>query len=455
MSAGGLSYSGLTSYGKATLPSVSSWGTNNNILRDPPKSIHTRRIDRVGQTSDITRMIDSSGDRVCEAILQYPRGVNPMVGVSYGNFGGNAGTSGNPTSRSGHAQASLPYKIEVFRPPILRQENLLPLSRLPRDVTFCTTNPSEVDFSKKMMCPDQISFIDPEPVLNSQFRQIKTDVFHTPVRPNAVYNYEEPISEPYEVKYVIQNPIMVSANSGIRSIDLTQQEVKVPSSNINDNYVTYGMGTQVAFPGEYKNGENLMNTDRYIQDGNYSAIGTNPCQPRTSPINEIGEVLVERYLQDPNYSSRTASVSGYEDNNYIHDEIYLENKTPYYSMSTNASDPNYSPQPLPDYVPDLQRNTPTGHMISNVSDYGETQLSSREYHLPSRPKYGSFENHGFVPSSDRQQQNISLNSQKSSLSEKVFNQMMGRSPIIGSSMTKSKFNQNRIPQNHIGPQTVY
>ena len=45
MSAGGLSYSGIINYGKATLPSVDSWGTNMNILKDPPKSITTRKID--------------------------------------------------------------------------------------------------------------------------------------------------------------------------------------------------------------------------------------------------------------------------------------------------------------------------------------------------------------------------------------------------------------------------
>ena len=68
MSAGGLSYSGLIGHGKVTLPSVSTWGTNMNILRDPPKSVYTRKIDRVGQTSSITEMIDESGDRACEAI---------------------------------------------------------------------------------------------------------------------------------------------------------------------------------------------------------------------------------------------------------------------------------------------------------------------------------------------------------------------------------------------------
>ena len=63
-----LSYSGIVNYGKVTLPSVESWGTNMNILKDPPKSVHTRKIDKVGETSAITTSIDESGDRFCEAI---------------------------------------------------------------------------------------------------------------------------------------------------------------------------------------------------------------------------------------------------------------------------------------------------------------------------------------------------------------------------------------------------
>ena len=78
-----ISYSGLTSYGKNSLPSVESWGGNLNILRDPPKSITTRRIDKVGQTSYITDMIDESTTRSDEAILRFARGVNPSVSVSY------------------------------------------------------------------------------------------------------------------------------------------------------------------------------------------------------------------------------------------------------------------------------------------------------------------------------------------------------------------------------------
>ena len=65
-----ISYSGLVSYGKATLPSVDSWYTDFNILRDPPKGITTRRIDKVGQTSSITEEIDESGNRMSKKIIK-------------------------------------------------------------------------------------------------------------------------------------------------------------------------------------------------------------------------------------------------------------------------------------------------------------------------------------------------------------------------------------------------
>ena len=47
-----------------TLPSVESWGTNDEpIQRDPPKSLWTRKIDKVSETQEITRMIgEGSGD---------------------------------------------------------------------------------------------------------------------------------------------------------------------------------------------------------------------------------------------------------------------------------------------------------------------------------------------------------------------------------------------------------
>lgn len=136
-----ISYSAIVNYGKTTLPSVESWNTNMNIMKDPPRSIHTRKIDRVGETSAITSAVDESGDRFCEAINYYARGQNPMVSVSYGQ------------GQRSSTQAFLPYRVVrdgAFRPPIWSQEDLLPLSRMPRIWTEASTQPYQPIFTMRL-----------------------------------------------------------------------------------------------------------------------------------------------------------------------------------------------------------------------------------------------------------------------------------------------------------------
>lgn len=148
-----ISYSGLTNYGKASLPSVVSWGTNNNILKDPPRSLTTYRRDKVGDTSYLVEEIDGSSDRAAEAIMAYPRGVNPMVGVSYTDFSGGVG-AGQALFYRG-VQGKLPYRVAdrgAFRPPILAPVDLLPLSRMPRVTTRIDPIVYRPDFRKRVSC---------------------------------------------------------------------------------------------------------------------------------------------------------------------------------------------------------------------------------------------------------------------------------------------------------------
>ena len=79
-----ISYHGIVGYGKSTLPSVESWSTNMNILRDPPKSITTRKIDKVGETSEITQMIQESGDRSCIVRIGYFYSVQFIIELKCG-----------------------------------------------------------------------------------------------------------------------------------------------------------------------------------------------------------------------------------------------------------------------------------------------------------------------------------------------------------------------------------
>ncbi len=152
-----ISYSGLTNYGKSSLPSVESWNTNNNILRDPPRSITTRRIDKVSENSFFTQELQDSSDRIAEMITAYPRGVNPMVGVSYsGNSNGGIGRG--QALLYGNRQAKLPYRVMdkgAFRPPILAPVDLLPLSRMNRNTTCINPTIYKPDYSKKIACKNE------------------------------------------------------------------------------------------------------------------------------------------------------------------------------------------------------------------------------------------------------------------------------------------------------------
>lgn len=164
MSAGGISFDCLSTSRKATLPSTDLWGTNMNILKDPNKGIFTRRKDKVGETQEILLAQEDSGDRIAECINVYARGVNPMVGVSYNNYGNNGGQ--NALSR-GHGGTKLPYKPEVFRPPVFRQEDLVPLSRQPRTWFYALTNPQMPNTIHQMECPDAKSSIQNKKLYHS------------------------------------------------------------------------------------------------------------------------------------------------------------------------------------------------------------------------------------------------------------------------------------------------
>jgi hypothetical protein len=201
-----ISYSGLTSYGRVTLPSVESWGTNMNILKDPPKGIMTRRRDKVGQTSSIVEDIDAAKDRACEAIRVYPRGINPAVSVMYSNNGTVGGNNSSCTGQlMGSASASLPYKIMnggAFRPPVLTQEQLLPLSRQPRTTTCAFTQPGFADWTKKIrVCGTA-----------ENTRQVKTTLLKSNVQSARTIKLVKPMTKPYEVKYCIKDNIAASTS---------------------------------------------------------------------------------------------------------------------------------------------------------------------------------------------------------------------------------------------------
>lgn len=395
MSAGGLSYSALTNYGKVTLPSVEMGLGSMNVLRDPPKSITTRRIDKVGQTSSLLDLVDESDDRSCEYITKYPRGINPMVGVSYGGDGTNNGGqySGQivPTiNRTAYPPYSLGVNGFNFRPPVLRKEQLTPLSRQPRPWTYNFTSKDFPDFSKKLRC------VQP----NNKSKEIKKESLKVNIRPTSVYRIEKPLKEPFEVKYVIKNPIKVNANSGYRT-----QEI------INNSET---------------------NTKQYIQNSLHVIIESNKSHNiSTTPINQIMDLDVNLYIKDLKNIEYHTPKTFSKTEKYIHDDIQLNRTLPYYIATTNKNQPEVYKNPILNNDITLSRNIPLSNFSTNIGTVNrQTENSIRndvEYHLPPKINPGGYLNDGFKPSTIRIKEELPLiDSKKLSMQKKAFAEFENR-----------------------------
>ena len=186
MSAGGLSYDCLRTSRKVTLPSVEMWGKNMNILRDPNRGYFTRRRDRVGQTQSILLSQENSGDRIAENINVYARGVNPMVSVSYDNAGNNSGARTSILQRA--PGVKLPLKPDVFHPPVFTQEQLMPLSRQPRNWFYALTNPIVPNIISQMSCPETRSSVHQNINTNNVTSNIQYHLNDTPRESNLQRN---------------------------------------------------------------------------------------------------------------------------------------------------------------------------------------------------------------------------------------------------------------------------
>jgi hypothetical protein len=472
MSAGGISYSGIVNYGKVTLPSVEAGLGSMNMLRDPPKSYHTRRIDKVGETSSITEMIDGSSNRACEAIQVYARGVNPSVSVSYSNEGNNGGQRSSGLKTGGQVAAYLPYttiRDGAFRPPVLYQEDVLPLSRLPRVWTSAFSKPGFADFSRKMrVCGTA-----------ANTKEVHTDVLKACVRPTAVYQIETPLVEPFEVKNVIQPLLRTSATSGVRSMDVTQRMNADPTKEIDYNPLhahahanytsTKHVNNNHVDPNRYlqdirgsavlsnissskhdtgtveidalpylqdanvhpvvsnassarrgNNDQNELDPMPYLQSVNPSAVVSNVSSNKhQTPIDQVLDLAdIPVHLQINNISA-LAPISGVEQTKYFHDDLELSRTLPEYQTATNIGDATVYKHMTADNEIQLERNMPVCSFTSNPVRHGSSDHGSRTVRLLPKIAPGSFSVPGTIPSRDRMQDVHMRDSEKSKMNRAV------------------------------------
>ena len=413
-----ISYSGITNYGCVTLPSVEAGLGSINILRDPPKSIMTRKIDKVGETSSLTELCDQSGNRACEAINLYARSVNPMVSVSYGNYGNNGGQRSGGLLNNGGTQAFLPYTVAkdgAFRPPIIRLEQLMPLSRQPRINTEAFTQPGFADFSKKMMCP------------GGKYKGVKLEGLKGCVRPTATYQIETPAVEPFEVKYVIQNPIKVSAGSGMRTQDLTTQEVNEPSGGINKNVQHSSVRANYGSEDTVRYSDNShMDTERYIQNPLNSSVKSKVSSfIQITPIEDVMDVDIR--TKDVLNVSYTAPLSGNTKEEHIHSDPEYKRRVVMTQAITNKNK-NIYVKPDSRYTKIHERNRPIATAVANhgtIQRQSAMDIGSREFRLNEKISAGSFTGRGQMPTLNTNQ-TPNFESDRVKMSRKVMEMQQGR-----------------------------
>lgn len=421
-----ISYKAIVGHtARATLPSVETWGTNMNILKDPPRSLFTRQIDKVGQTSEITQMIQESGDRVSDVIQVYARGVNPMVSVSYDNYGNNGGQRSGGISSAGMPagggnsgkQSFLPYRVMqngAFRPPMRDQRELLPLSRLPRVWTTSFTNPSFPDFSKKVMCPSP----------GTETKGVKTDMLKACVRPTMTYKLETPIRENYEIKRVIKNPIQISASSGFESTGKFNADPGKPIKYIH-NPLKPDINLNMNTPNTINIDTSNFNTEKYTHDILHTDAVSNKSQNiYITPIEEIYQTNKE--IKDQINISYDAPISGYEKYDYMHKDVELERVIPFHNATTNIGKSIHVNM---DHVSERvnSMNRPTPSVTTSIGSNQQRFEGSRDYNLKPTISAGGYNPTYGVPQVFHENMNYNLDN---SFKKRVYNMKQERDTSV-------------------------
>ena len=297
--------SALTTYGKCTLPSVEGWGTNMNIIRDPPKSIHTRRIDKVDNNNKITDMISESHDRISENINVYSTGVNPMASVSYQTYG------------SGASFGKLPRRIMrdgAFRFPTKTMEELRPLSRQHRVLTKVETNPGVVNNTKRLKnC-----------VTVKNAKEVRNAILKASVRPTSVYKKETFQGPTYDVKNnIIDIKPKISMSASVKPLGVKKINIENVPGIRDDKLNVFASSNN---KGKTKKTDITINTDSYIQNDPlaYSSY-SNPGSNKYNNENR-SNIVVDDYTQDANLITYNPPVSLNKQTEYLNTDVILQPK---------------------------------------------------------------------------------------------------------------------------------
>lgn len=316
--------SALKSHPKASLPIIEK----NHIYYDPPKSVMTRKYEPVNM-SDVTYMLRDDDSRINEGIQYIARGTNPMIDVVYSNYS----AGGSRTTTLPQIQGRLWNAVEVVRPPMFRQEDLLPLSRSRHPETSAITNPG-IGFS---YASKNLEFdVDRGPI-NSAVSKKRID--YIPINPVLSYKIEmaHDVNTRNEIR---ENPLIldeVTPNFGIIVYDTQNQNHSFVAGSIKDR-MNITAQAQAGAP------ISLLREDGIqvkVKEYQWKVVQTNAGSNliiEVSPNNP--EIVLDKNIPLYNVSTNVSALGNITQNNG-HNPIMNDKKT--FSAGTNVSMPYSDP----------------------------------------------------------------------------------------------------------------
>lgn len=349
-----------------TLPSTGNWN-NLKIMKDPPKSVHTKRKDRIGSDNLLLELNAQSTDRLEESINYYARGVNPMVKVQYSNH--NSTTSGR-----------LPYQLDIqknFKPNMEKSDaivgNLQDNWRFKNKEKSMINDLNKLDNTKTENYNSEffVEDIEPDLIISntkirknilgpesyevkkgdvSKYEQLKDlqllkntigDHINYDIQPRKTQNLENHIEETYDVKHHVQNKLNYEGKSGEKSRDILQRT----NANINENYIDKDYNTvsaQTIKGSELTVNNDIMkltnlNTEKYIEDilkGEYNTNKRDNNYKRTYITSVNEENIKNKNVLHSNVETYKNKQKGQD---YIHKDVELDRVLPSWKSSTNSS----------------------------------------------------------------------------------------------------------------------
>lgn len=382
-----INYSGVFGNRKVTLPSIESWGSNMNIMKDPPKSVFTRRKDKVFDTQQYSSMIEkSTQDRYCENVKVFPSGVNPSVAVSYSNYGNNGAkllyfgksnlTSGGsqqngtawtaPGTINGNTMAKYPYQInpDNFKPPIVTQSHLQPLSRLSRSKTNVNTNVFDM---KKQINRDDYN-------TEGYKRSIVPELYNTNVRPTNVYQMGPVQAAENKVMSdaLIQKNIREQNNIETFTQKSEQRYIhndnRHPQNHVRDNLNTAVDSIKSVNNFEKSGAENnQISVEQYIGDVYNTDITTGKNDSAAIYLADMKGNSVPTELRE---QLNIETFTNKKENNKAGAEqgsVYVKDREQFHNNVTAHNKADYTRSNINYDLPELQNKTPLTNIFSNQS----------------------------------------------------------------------------------------